>query len=181
MKNMILGLGIILIVLVGIVFVMGIKLGQEDIYKNLPQTDTTVQSDDKYVVYIYSENDLYSEKLKADIATFSELAIQNGIGFYLINADDSNNKDIFIEMDPAEAQSGTDYPVTPEQANELGLENFKIAGTPSMIYVENGVVKNVGTGVQTSEMGNSYVSVQDTMEAIAESNGFAFEAVYAGQ
>lgn len=180
MKKFVMGLIIAIILL--IVLAVGLYSTLDNFYQNSTHVDSTVQPDEKYVVYLYREDDLYSQNLLPDVQKFSGLLSENNIGFYLIDLNDKkDNPDekFYVDnKDGGDLQSGTDYPVTPEQVNDLGVENFVVAGAPDIIYVDSGQVKRVGVGVQTSTMGNSYISVQDTMKSIAEDNGIDFTPEY---
>lgn len=149
-----------------------------DFYKQYPHTNRAVLDDEKYVIYFYGQDDLYSQYLLEDMTKFAQVSSENNIGFYLMDLDKKEGEVVAMDTNLNDAQSGTDYPVTPEQANELGLEQLIIAGAPELIYVEDGIVKNMGVGVQSSEMGNSYVSIQDTLDQIAKANNLNFESTY---
>lgn len=176
MKNfLIICVSIIFILIVAVVILAS---SIASFYKDYAHTDTSNLDDEKYVVYYYSENDTYSAALLEDMTNFASVMTENNIGFYLVNMDKKEANDMELKSSIDEAQSGKDYPVTPEQANELGLDNIVIAGAPELIYVENGEVKNMGVGVQTSTMGNSYVSIQDTLTSIAKQNNLEFTPTY---
>ncbi len=171
-KLMVTLVAIVCVLILALLFVGTMKSAD---YASFEETNTTMLTDDKYVVYFYNEEDVTSSYLLEDIKSFSQVLDGTDVKFYVMDMEEKANKDYFAE---STEQSGTDYPVTPEQANDLGIANFKLGGVPEMIYVEQGQVKNVGVGLQTSSMGNSYVSVQDTMNSIAKANELEFTAEY---
>ncbi len=173
MKNLFIALSAVLIILIMALLFASTLKGVD--YANFTHVNDAVQSDSKYVLYFYLEDDVNSARLVDDITKFANELESVGVPFYAIDMDERKNGYFFAESTD---QSGVDYPVTPEQVNELGLENYVIAGTPDMVYVEGGQAKYVGVGVQTSEMGNSYISVQDTMASILNEFGIEFKAEY---
>ena len=181
MKYIVSFLVLVLIGLSGLYFVKNKEYEAESFYNKYENVESVNLSDEKYAVYFYNENDLYSSMLKDEVARFAGLLEENGGSFYLVDMGDIQNEEFYAKPpkddEGGQLQSGTDYPVTPEQGNEIGLDNFKVAGTPVLLTVKDGKVIQIGTGIQTPEMGNSYISVQDAMEKTAKEFGFEFEYV----
>jgi len=181
MKYIISILVLILVVLGGYYFKLNKDYEAENFYSKYPHVESINLDDEKYGIYFYNEQDLYSSMLKDEVERFAGLVEENGGTFYLVDMADIKNEDFFAKVpkddEDGQLQSGTDYPVTPEQGNQMGLSNFKVAGTPVLVTVDGGNIVQIGTGIQTSDMGNSYISVQDAMEKSAGTFGFEFEYV----
>ncbi len=152
MKKMIIGLSLILIVAIGaIVFVTQkenqVKNNQDTyLYDESPNAtgEDIFTKDGKNIYYFYQESCTHCNDAKPNLIEFKTKLEQSDsdVVFNVVDMADVENKDLWYQ--------GDDYTTDPNYKDNpqdiKSLTDLQIVGTPTMIYVENGVVKNYMLG-----------------------------------
>ncbi len=151
MKNAIGILILILIVLIGGLFVIGQKEAKADEEANKLYTESqSVTSDQifsqsgKNIYYFYKEECSYCNEAKPELLKFKNAndEAKTELGFNIVDMDAEANKNLWY--------TGEDYKTDPNYKSNPSdiktIDDLQIIGTPSMIYVEDGVVKEYLVG-----------------------------------
>lgn len=149
MKKKIIGLLVVLIALVTCFTVISAQ--NFDIYKDAEKVNYTEMLDDKdsvTIYYFYQETCHYCNNIKDQVSELY-LAVEErtDINLVLVDMQTNVNSNAWIKED----EKGT---YDPDSADLTDLNNFRVTGTPTMVYVVNGEIISQKAGIDVFEIMN---------------------------
>lgn len=123
------------------------------------------QKDPKAIVYLYGNSCIHCKNIKSQLDTFVEEESEEGMKFYKIDMDNYNaNEQTAFASGNIGAEEVADDPSSLEQIKTY--QDIKYQGTPTMFYLEDGVVKDIGVGEDSSSGENTIQSVPALMRKL---------------
>lgn len=178
MNKLLIGLGIILVIIASMFFIIDRKDKSTNLYEDVPTvTEVNQGTTGDYFIYFSRVTCSYCEEVRPDIEDFyDELALNAPeVGFYLVDMDEAENEKFFTES--TEPVAGVDYYIDPATIpSGYDINEFKIAGTPTLLYVSDGVITEIAIGVSGEATETNPMGVANLLEKKATDLGFEFDA-----
>ncbi|KAI0982494.1 hypothetical protein GJ496_000862 [Pomphorhynchus laevis] len=175
MKNLIIGICVLLILIIGGIVGLEIFGGVTDVHKLVPNTSSAKQDSNDYFVYYTSPTCGFCQKLEPDVVSFyKELEANTDVPMYLIDMSQESNRTSFIGSDSVE---NVDHYLLPSNIPEdYDVANFKITGTPTLIRVTDGKVVEIAVGATGEPTSEKPGGAANLLEKFAKEKGFDFDA-----
>lgn len=180
MNKLLIGLGVILVIVAGLFFVIDKAEDKSDLYTDVPKVNEVNQgTSGDYFVYFSRETCSHCEDIRSDVEKFYDSLVENNpeVGFYLIDMEEEANQKYFTSEE--ESVVGTDYYIDPATIpSGYDINEFKIAGTPTLLYVSDGVITDIAVGASGEATSENPMGVTNLLEKKATDLGFEYNAVF---
>lgn len=144
-KTMIIFGSALLVLIVGVGALLATQLPTNYAYDNADSVNYSELLDDtegQDVYYFYQKTCVHCEDLKPTINTFyEETTAIDGLDFHLVDMANAVNEDAWISKDDPEYAEFSQVP-----ADMKTLADIRIVGTPTMMFVKDGVVTDYQVG-----------------------------------
>lgn len=180
MNKLLIGLGIILVIVAGLFFAIDKKEDQTDLYTDVTKVNEINQgTTGDYFVYFSRETCSHCEDIRSDVEKFYDVLATNNpeVGFYLVDMEETANQKYFTSAEAPVA--GVDYYIDPATIpSGYDMNEFKIAGTPTLLYVSDGVITDIAIGAEGEATTENPMGVTNMLEKKAQDLGFEYNAAF---
>ncbi len=155
----------ILIISIGVLGYFSVST--PNLYQEVENTSykSVLDSDTPTVYYYYQTTCHYCESIKNEMTKFNNAVSENNaIDFKLVDMKDANNQDAWYDWDTHNKKFGQNTPPTANpnyisDPNKMKkIDDIKITGTPTMIYVKNHQVVDYQVGKDVFKLLNQVIS-----------------------
>ncbi len=146
------------------------SLSAENIYKELEHvTYTEVLDDEKPTIYYYYQSTChYCESIKGEITRLKNAIPEDSeFSIKLVDMKDGRNSNAWYDWNTHEQKFGSDTPASDnpdyisDPAKMNTIDDIKVTGTPTMIYVKDNKVVDYQVGKPVFELLNNAVLEQN--------------------
>lgn len=155
------------------------KANATDFYQKVDNVkyDTVLSSNKPTVYYYYQDTCHFCESIKDQVEKFNDLSLKNKqFDLKLVNMKDNYNKAAWYDWDAHNKKYGEgtdpklnpDYKYNPSSMHKV--DDIKVTGTPTMIYVKDKKVVDYQVGKPTIKLLNNVLSDFGIEPSLDDSN-----------
>ncbi len=155
MKKIIISLGFLVVILVAVVGGVGVYAQKYSLYnvQERVKYDEILDGDTPTIYYYYQDTCHYCNNIKPQVKEFASLINETpGIEFKVVDMKDPDNTEAWYDWEAHDKKYGenTSPTLNPDYKSEASemktINDVKITGTPSAVYVKDGEIVDYEAG-----------------------------------